>query len=346
MQHRRPRGRRLSLLAAGLAAAVAVTLAACGNDGGSGSAGSAATGGQVTLRIGDQGKYLELPLTLSGEARGTSYGLSWNTFADGPHMNAAFSASKIDVGFMGDTPVLFANGAHAGVTAVAVAENPVNTQTIIVKAGSGIHKPADLKGRRIALTLGTSLHGYLLNQLASAGLKQSDITPVNVPITSLGATLASGRVDAIVYAKQYVAAVGQQAPGSYEIETKPLPVFSVVLASKNTLKDPAKRTAVQDFLIRLSRASAWPKAHEDEWIKKYYVGQLKQNPQTARKYFDSLPRALYKPVSESFIESQRVQARLLIDVDQLPKTLNVNDEIDKGFNAELTAAFTKASLAT
>jgi sulfonate transport system substrate-binding protein len=341
MRHRRPRARRPSLLIAGLAAIVAMLLAACGSGGG-GHTSSSGGGGRVTLRVGDQGKVLQLPLSLSGADRGAPYGLTYSTFADGPHMNAAFSAGRLDVGYMGDTPVLFANAADAGVVAIAVQASAVNTQTIIARAGSGIHTPADLKGRRVAYTVGTSLHGYLLNQLASVGLNQKDVISVNVPVTSLPTTLAAGKVDAVVYSRMYAAAVARQSPGAYEIQTHPLPVYSVLLASKAALKDPAKRAAVRDYVLRLSRSSAWPKANPDAWVQKYFVDQLKQDPVAARRYFDSTPASRYRPISPAFVESQRVQARLLGDVGVLPKTLDVNNELDPGFNAELTAAFAKA----
>jgi len=347
MQHRRPRWRRFAARFSGLVAvltALTVSLAACG--GGSGSGGGGGAGGRVTLRIGDQSKTLELPLTLSGQSQGTPYGLSWNNFADGPHMNAAFSANRLDVGYMGDTPVLFANAARAGITVVAVSENTANSQTIFATAGSGIHTVADLKGKRVAITVGTSLHGYLLNQLQLAGLTQNDVTPVNVPVASLGASLASGQVDAVVYVRQFGARIAKQAPGSYQIQTRPLPQYSVLLAGKDALKDPAKRAAIEDFILRLSRASAWPKAHSAEWVQKYYVELLKQDPASATRYFASLPDARYTPVSDSFVQSQRVQAKLLGGAGVLPPTLNVDDEIDHAFNTELAAAFTKASLTT
>lgn len=341
--HRR-RGRGFAVAVASLATLVAVGLGACGKDGDSSAAGAASSGGPVTLRIGDQSKTLELPLTLSGEATGTSYGLNWNNFSDGPHMNAAFSAGKLDVGFMGDTPVLFANAASVGVVVVAAAESSVNSQTIFARAGSGINKPADLKGKRVALTFGTSLHGYLLNQLDSAGLTQDDITAVNVPVTSLVSTFASGEVDAVVWARQYTAAVAAQSPGSYEIETSPLPYYQVILATTDALADPARRAAVVDFVQRLSRASLWPKANPDKWVQSYYVETLKQDATASRKYFDSIPTTQYRPISDAFVESQRTQARLLAGVGQLPKSLNVDNEIDADFNAELATSFGSAGL--
>ncbi|WP_026311132.1 ABC transporter substrate-binding protein [Parafrankia elaeagni] len=344
MHLRRTRRRWSALVSAGLVAILATGLAACGG-GDDGEASDAATPGQVdTLRIGDQGKLLELQITLSGQEQGAPYTLNWNTFADGPHMNAAFSADRLDVGYMGDTPVLFANAADAGVVAVAVSESSVNAQTIFAAADSGIRGPADLKGKRIALTQGTSLHGYLLNQLDSAGLSQDDVTVVNVPVTSLPSTFASGQVDAVVYVRQYGAAITAQNRGSYEVRTTPLPHFGVLLAAKDALADPARRAAVKDFVLRFSRASAWPKENPDEWVQQYYVKNLKQDPAAAREYFDSTPATRFTPVTEAFVESQRVQGELLSGVGELPASLNVDDEIDNAFNDELRAAFTAAGL--
>jgi len=339
MQHRRPRRRLFSLAA--VAALLAVGVAACGG-GGEESSSSSSSGGTTTLRIGDQGKTLELQLTLSGQSKGAPYGLNYNTFADGPHMNAAFSANRLDVGYMGDTPVLFANASGAGITAVAISKSTKNSQTIYAGKDSGIQTPADLKGKKIAVTVGTSLHGYLLQQLNSVGLTEKDITLVNVPVTSLVSTFTSGQVDAVVYVSQYGKAV--TGTGAYEIKTTPLPQYSVVLAAKSALKDPTKRAAIEDFLVRLSRASTWPKAHADEWVKAYYVGQLKQDPTTSRTFFDSLPATQYAPVTDDFAQFQQKQADLLIDAGQLPKSLKVSDEIDAAFNTELTKKFAAAGL--
>ncbi|MBL7501183.1 ABC transporter substrate-binding protein [Frankia sp. CNm7] len=344
MQHRPPRSRLFAIAAAGVAALLTVGLAGCGGGGDDDSSSASGGGGPVTLRIGDQSKTLELPLTLSGENKGTSYSLNFNNFADGPHMNAAFSASKIDFGFMGDTPVLFANAADAGVVAVAIAESPTNSQTIYAREGSGIQTPADLKGKRVAFTEGTSLHGYLLRQLDFAGLTQDDITPVNVPATSLVSTFVSGEVDAVVWVNQYSGAITAQDKSAYEIKVTPLPQYSVLLAASSALDDPAKRAAVTDFILRVARASTWPKANPDTWIQKYYVELLKQDPVTSRKYFDSLPATQYQPITEAFLESQQAQADLLVGVDKLPKTFDVDNEIDTAFNTELSQKFAAAGL--
>lgn len=340
MKRWRTRPRRAALVLA-LVSAAAIAVAGCG--GGSSASGS---GGRATLRIGDQGKSLQLPLDLSGQSQGTSYGLNWNTFADGPHMNAAFSAGRIDIGFMGDTPVLYANAARAGVRVVAVQKSPKNSQVIIATKKSGIKTPADLKGKRIAFTTGTSLQGYLLNQLQFVGLTQTDITPVNVPVTSLVSTFESGKVDAFVYVDQYIGGLVKGNPNAVRVAVKPLPQYSVILASDKALANPAKRAAIKDFVVRLARASTWPKQHPQEWVSVYYVKQLHQNAAASAAYFAALPVTHYGPVGDDFVESQRVQARLLVGVGQLPSSLDVADEIDAAANREFNPALAAAVPAT
>lgn len=320
--------------------AAVVGLAGCGSSsGGPAAAGSAR---RVTLRIGDQSKNLQLPLDLSGQDKGTSYGLRWNTFADGPHMNAAFSANRIDVGMMGDTPVLFANAAGAGISVVAVSPTDKNTQTIIATRKSGIRTPADLKGKRVAVTTGTSLQGYLLNQLRTAGLTQKDITPVNVPITSLLSTFESGGVDAVVYIDQFTGPLLAKDSNVVQVKVSPLPQYTVIVAAKKALADPARRAAIRDFVVRVAKSSVWPKEHPQEWVDDYFVKQLHQDPATSKAYFDSRPPSHYGPVSAAFIESQRVQARLLVGVGELPASFSVDNEIDPAVDADFGRPLTAA----
>lgn len=346
MHPRRTRGRRLASAAAGLAVLLTAGLGACGDSDGASSASPGAAPRAETLRIGDQGRILRLPLTLSGEDQGTTYKLDWNNFTDGPQMNAAFGADRLDVGWMGETPLLFANAADVGTIAVAVMESSATGQASYASAGSGIRDIVGLRGKRVAVIFGTVMHGYLLAQLDAVGLRQDDITTANVPMMSLPATLASGQVDAVVGVTQFAAALKAQNPGARQLEASPQSQHTVLVASRKALADPARREAVRDFVVRVSRAWTWPKAHPDEWVQEYYVKTLKQDPAAARRYYDTLPSARFTPVIPTFIDGQRTQARLFGEVGELPKALDVDDELDVAFNAELTRAFTAAHLPT
>ncbi|HEX4720910.1 MAG TPA: PhnD/SsuA/transferrin family substrate-binding protein, partial [Pseudonocardiaceae bacterium] len=112
--------------------------------------------GSVTLRIGDQQQYVEEPLKLSGELSNLPYQVKFDQFGSGPLVNQAFGANAIDVGFMGDTPAMFAQASNLPLNVIAVSSTSGPGTTLLARAGSGIHSLADLRGKKIASTRNTA----------------------------------------------------------------------------------------------------------------------------------------------------------------------------------------------
>jgi len=83
---------------------------------------------------------------------------------------------------------------------------------VVAKRSAGIRSPADLRGKRVTTPRDTSAHYYLVRTLAAAGLRESDVTIVNLPNGQMAAGVADGRADAIVMwepeAEKTVAALG------------------------------------------------------------------------------------------------------------------------------------------
>src|SRR6185437_1400779 len=87
------------------------------------------------------------------------------------------STGSVDLGSVGDTPPIFAQAANANVVYVA-GSRITNGQGILVPANSGIRSIADLKGKRVGFTKGSSAHNVVIATLEKAGLTYEDITPV------------------------------------------------------------------------------------------------------------------------------------------------------------------------
>ena len=73
----------------------------------------------TVLRVGDQLDYLKTALKLSGEDQDFPYKVEYSAFVGGPPMLQAFQAGSIDAGFVGSTPLIFAQAAKQDITAVA-----------------------------------------------------------------------------------------------------------------------------------------------------------------------------------------------------------------------------------
>jgi NitT/TauT family transport system substrate-binding protein len=107
----------------------------------------------------------------------------------------AFAAGKLDAVTMtnGDALVTGANGGKS----VMIIINDYSNGNDMIVARPPYQSLKDLKGKKIGVELGFVDHLLLLNGLEKAGLKESDVTLVNVPTNETPQVLASGDVDAI-----------------------------------------------------------------------------------------------------------------------------------------------------
>lgn len=124
-----------------------------------------------------------------------SVGVKWVEFSSGPPMLEAMNVGSIHYGAVGDSPPIFAQAAGSAI--VYAAGQPItNGQGILVPKDSPISQLADLKGKRIGFTKGSSAHNVVLLALEKAGLSYDDITPVYLTPPDAGPAFAQGSIDA------------------------------------------------------------------------------------------------------------------------------------------------------
>ena len=108
--------------------------------------------------------------------------VSRSAFVGGPPMLQAFQANALDTGFIGSTPLIFAQAAKQSLVAVAGFTNPGSAYQLVAAPGtSDITGWASLKGKKVAYQQGTSAEAVLLLGLKHNNLKLSDITAVYLP---------------------------------------------------------------------------------------------------------------------------------------------------------------------
>ncbi len=103
-------------------------------------------------------------------------------------------ASSIDVGSAAGAAALLARAGGNPVKAVGVFSQP--EWTALVTKDPAIRAPADLRGKRVAVTRGTDPHIFLVRALARAGLTEKDVKLVLLQHADGRAALARGDVDA------------------------------------------------------------------------------------------------------------------------------------------------------
>jgi NitT/TauT family transport system substrate-binding protein len=104
---------------------------------------------------------------------------------------------KADLATAADTPIMFAitKGAKISVLATIVTSNRDNA--IVARKDRGVASSADLMGRRIGVTLGTSGDYFLDSYVVLNALSRKDMVFVDMKPEEMTDALLQGRVDAV-----------------------------------------------------------------------------------------------------------------------------------------------------
>src|SRR5580658_9015541 len=153
---------------------------------------------QAVLRIASQKGGTKSLMIASGVLDGAPYKVEWSEFPSAQALLEALGASAVDAGAVGDAPFVFAYAAGDKIKVVQATRTAGGGggTALLVSAQSPIHRPADLKGKRIATGRGSIGHYLLLRVLDRAGLKPSDVTLVFLSPGDARAAFTSGSVDA------------------------------------------------------------------------------------------------------------------------------------------------------
>ncbi|MCX4090871.1 ABC transporter substrate-binding protein [Nocardia sp. alder85J] len=115
-----------------------------------------------------------------------------------------------DVIGTGSTPPVTAQAKGHDIVYLAVSGPRVENGRLVVHADSGIHEPADLRGKRVALGHGSWQTTLLLLALEKAGLGWADIVPVDA-YTDAAQRFLDREVDAWVGSYPFLTGVERQA---------------------------------------------------------------------------------------------------------------------------------------
>jgi sulfonate transport system substrate-binding protein len=119
----------------------------------------------------------------------------------------------------------------------------------------------------------TSRKGSIGHYVALKALQQAGISPTEVQWVFLGpvdakVALLNGSVDAWATWEPYTTLLVKTAEGQILVSGKGLlPGNTFLAATDESLKDPAKRAALQDYLTRLAGAERWAYANLESYGK-------------------------------------------------------------------------------
>jgi ABC-type nitrate/sulfonate/bicarbonate transport system substrate-binding protein len=171
---------------------------------------------------------------------------------------------KADLATVGDTPFVFAVMNGKKITTVAVVQTSNRNEAIVARQDRGIARPADLLGKKIGVTPGTTSDFFVYSFLLFHGIDEKQVRRIGMNPDDMAEALGTGRVDAVSTWNPYLRQL-QKKMGSkgviYFGETLYTETFCVAATQEYVNKNPEP---IKKVLRALIKAETIVKQHPEE----------------------------------------------------------------------------------
>jgi sulfonate transport system substrate-binding protein len=251
--------------------------------------------------------------------------VKWVEFSSGPPMLEAMNVGSIDYGAVGDSPPVFAQSAGAAI--VYAAGQPItNGQGILVPNNSPIRTIADLRGKRLGFTKGSSAHNIVVQTLEKAGLGYADITPVYLTPPDAGPAFATGSIDAWAIWDPYFAIGETKQNGRILVNASEITkTNSFYIANRDFAKTHGP--VLQAIIDVTSSTGKWAETHRDEVAKS--LSAVTGIPLDIQTVAANRSAFAVGPVTEDIIATQQGVADRFFKLGLIPRPVVVRDAVWK-----------------
>jgi sulfonate transport system substrate-binding protein len=249
------------------------------------------------------------------------YTVTWTEFPAGPPMLEAMNAGAVDLGYVGAPPPIFAQAAGADLVYVLATVANTATQGVLVPKDSAIQAPADLKGKKVAVTKGSSANALLVRTLQFGGLEWGDAEPVFLLPADAKAAFEGGSVDAWSIWDPYLAAEEADS-GARSIASDGsvgAPSRSYYMASRAfATENPDVADVLQ---TSLTESETWSQEHIDE-VAKLVAGETGL-PEEVIVTVEKRRKVGVEAITPEIVAEQQQVADLFFEIGLIPEKIDI-----------------------
>lgn len=291
-------------------------------------AGTARAQKPLLLRAGDQKGGLRALLEAAGELEGLTYDIKWAEFPAAAPLAEALNGDAVDIGPIGDAPLLFALANGVPIKAIGVNRSDPYGTAVLVRPDSPLKTAVDLKGRHIATNRGSIGQLVALRALASAGIRPEPDTFRFLPPAESKLAVTQGAVDAWGTWEPYTAMAEVAGHARVLVSGRGLwSGLSFLAATDRAIA--SQRPVLADFLQRVVRAQRWSDRHVPEFSASLarIIGIA---PEAARLQFERR-RQHWVPFDAGVVADQQSTADFYLANGLLKQRLEVAGTFDTRF---------------
>ncbi|AJE48798.1 ABC transporter substrate-binding protein [Celeribacter indicus] len=298
-----------------------------------------------TLIIGIQDPATPELVKASGVFDSASFDLEWGVLTGAQAQLTALYSGAIDIGYVGDTGVLFeaANAAsdwsNGPLLQNFVAwdynwKSPFPSPITAVRAEAGIEGAEDLRGRKWSYSFGGAAYAQYVGSLTKANLTAADIEPIQLADAyTAGAAFERGEAD--VFSGPYVVVSRSIEAGKTKVLWTPtdtqVPNLACLTAKPSVLAD--KKAEIEEFLKRWGAYQEWLKDNPEK-ATEIFARVLKLEPEAARSWWEN-NRWSYIRIDDAVIAREQALADGFYAAGTLKKEVDVSALWNRDFEPVL-----------
>lgn len=227
-----------------------------------GIAASATLAGTVsaeTIIIGHFGNPTPMQLIAASDTlqKETGWDIEWRKFAAGTDVIAAMASGDVVLSELGSSPLAIAASQGVDLQLIAFSDVIGKAESLIAHDGSGIESAADLKGKRVAVPVGSTAHYSLMGALQHEGIPEGDVTIMSMPPDQISAAWEQGVIDAAWIwqpVQSEILKTGKLIIGADETATWGFPTFDGWVVDREF--GQANKDKIVAFLKEVDRVNA------------------------------------------------------------------------------------------
>ncbi|HWR29412.1 MAG TPA: aliphatic sulfonate ABC transporter substrate-binding protein [Negativicutes bacterium] len=253
--------------------------------------------------------------------------VKYDFFLSGPPLIEAMSSQRVDFGTVGDMPPVSARAAGIDLKVISRSGVVPAANALLVRPDAGFSSVQELKGKKIAVQIGSSAHHFLVLLLQKNGLKTTDVNVVNLPVSDHQKALESKNIDAVSSWEPWVALLEKSKAGKVLVDSigikRSLSVY--IVNNEFAIKNP---DLVERFLKVNQRATEYIKQHPDEVLELVAKDAKIPKDVLAKSFLatDWDPR-----ISNEDVDGFRAVKDFLKETNVIKKDFDVNELIDRRY---------------
>lgn len=161
-----------------------------------GAQGAMAQGKEVTIAYQQIAGPMIAALASGHIEKATGYKIHWRQFESGAKVATAMTSGDVQIGVIGSSPLAAAVSRGVELQLFWILDDINEAEALVVRNGSGIAKPADLKGKKLGVPFVSTTHFHAMYALEQWGIKPSELQVLNMQPNQIAAAWERGDIDA------------------------------------------------------------------------------------------------------------------------------------------------------